>query len=213
MLKIWGRTNSINVQKVLWCCAELDLKYRARGRRRQIRRQQHAEYLAMNPMDWCHDQRRWFHRWSKIPRHRALPIAQARKGSLCPSDEKAVRRRAIAGWSCTARRCGATCGRYSGTWSGSSRKRDMKLVEESRKKMADNLKMGGGHNPQTGSTCRNALTMGRHPDGSGSAPLFLLRSSAPITPGSRRTTSASSTSCFRGALRRSAELSAAQRRK
>ncbi|MEN3355085.1 MAG: hypothetical protein V7640_3243, partial [Betaproteobacteria bacterium] len=20
MLKIWGRTNSINVQKVLWCC-------------------------------------------------------------------------------------------------------------------------------------------------------------------------------------------------
>ena len=25
MLKIWGRTNSINVQKVLWCCAELDL--------------------------------------------------------------------------------------------------------------------------------------------------------------------------------------------
>jgi len=27
MLKIWGRANSINVQKVLWCCDELDLKY------------------------------------------------------------------------------------------------------------------------------------------------------------------------------------------
>ena len=27
MLKIWGRTNSINVQKVLWCCGELGLKY------------------------------------------------------------------------------------------------------------------------------------------------------------------------------------------
>jgi glutathione S-transferase len=25
MLKIWGRTTSINVQKVLWCCAELGL--------------------------------------------------------------------------------------------------------------------------------------------------------------------------------------------
>jgi glutathione S-transferase len=25
MLKIWGRANSINVQKVLWCCGELDL--------------------------------------------------------------------------------------------------------------------------------------------------------------------------------------------
>jgi glutathione S-transferase len=28
MLTIWGRTNSINVQKVLWCCEELDLQYR-----------------------------------------------------------------------------------------------------------------------------------------------------------------------------------------
>jgi glutathione S-transferase len=23
MLKIWGRTSSINVQKVLWCCDEI----------------------------------------------------------------------------------------------------------------------------------------------------------------------------------------------
>jgi glutathione S-transferase len=27
MLKIWGRTTSSNVQKVLWCCAELGLEY------------------------------------------------------------------------------------------------------------------------------------------------------------------------------------------
>ena len=27
MLKIWGRANSSNVQKVLWCCAELGLKF------------------------------------------------------------------------------------------------------------------------------------------------------------------------------------------
>jgi glutathione S-transferase len=27
MLKIWGRANSINVQKVLWCCGELGLQY------------------------------------------------------------------------------------------------------------------------------------------------------------------------------------------
>ena len=27
MLKIWGRRNSINVQKVLWTCAELGLPY------------------------------------------------------------------------------------------------------------------------------------------------------------------------------------------
>jgi glutathione S-transferase len=27
MLKIWGRANSVNVQKVLWCCEELGLAY------------------------------------------------------------------------------------------------------------------------------------------------------------------------------------------
>jgi glutathione S-transferase len=27
MLRIWGRKNSINVQKVLWCCAELELAF------------------------------------------------------------------------------------------------------------------------------------------------------------------------------------------
>ena len=26
-LKIWGRKNSVNVQKVLWCLSELDLGY------------------------------------------------------------------------------------------------------------------------------------------------------------------------------------------
>jgi len=27
MLKIWGRTTSSNVQKVLWTCAELNIEY------------------------------------------------------------------------------------------------------------------------------------------------------------------------------------------
>ena len=27
MLVIWGRANSVNVQKVLWCCEELALGY------------------------------------------------------------------------------------------------------------------------------------------------------------------------------------------
>jgi len=27
MLAIWGRNNSVNVQKVLWCCEELQLPY------------------------------------------------------------------------------------------------------------------------------------------------------------------------------------------
>jgi glutathione S-transferase len=27
MLKVWGRNNSVNVQKVLWCCGEMELVY------------------------------------------------------------------------------------------------------------------------------------------------------------------------------------------
>jgi len=27
MLKIWGRTDSSNVQKVLWCCSEIGLEF------------------------------------------------------------------------------------------------------------------------------------------------------------------------------------------
>jgi glutathione S-transferase len=27
MLKIWGRSNSVNVQKVLWCCEEMAVQY------------------------------------------------------------------------------------------------------------------------------------------------------------------------------------------
>lgn len=27
MLKIWGRTNSVNVQKVIWCAEELGIAY------------------------------------------------------------------------------------------------------------------------------------------------------------------------------------------
>jgi glutathione S-transferase len=49
MLRIWGRANSINVQKVLWCCAELGLEYRridAGGRFGVV---DTPEYRALNP--------------------------------------------------------------------------------------------------------------------------------------------------------------------
>lgn len=49
MLKIWGRTNSINVQKVLWCCAELDLKYDRIDAGMQFGVNDTPEYRAMNP--------------------------------------------------------------------------------------------------------------------------------------------------------------------
>jgi glutathione S-transferase len=48
-LKIWGRANSVNVQKVLWCLAELDIAYERIDAGMAFGRNTEADYLAMNP--------------------------------------------------------------------------------------------------------------------------------------------------------------------
>jgi glutathione S-transferase len=48
-LKIWGRANSVNVQKVLWCLRELDLTYQRIDAGMAFGRNTEPEYLAMNP--------------------------------------------------------------------------------------------------------------------------------------------------------------------
>jgi len=48
-LKIWGRANSVNVQKVLWCLAELDIAYERIDAGMQFGRNTEADYLDMNP--------------------------------------------------------------------------------------------------------------------------------------------------------------------
>ena len=49
MIKIWGRKNSVNVQKVLWCCDELELPYERVDTGGTFGGTQEPEYLAMNP--------------------------------------------------------------------------------------------------------------------------------------------------------------------
>ena len=49
MITIWGRANSVNVQKVLWCCDELVLPYERIDAGLQFGRNNEPEYLAMNP--------------------------------------------------------------------------------------------------------------------------------------------------------------------
>jgi glutathione S-transferase len=48
-LRIWGRANSVNVQKVLWCLRELDLPYQRINAGMAFGRNHEPEYLAMNP--------------------------------------------------------------------------------------------------------------------------------------------------------------------
>lgn len=49
MLKIWGRANSINVQKVLWCCGELGLEYERIDAGNDFGVTGTPEYRALNP--------------------------------------------------------------------------------------------------------------------------------------------------------------------
>ena len=50
MLKIFGRPNSANVQKVLWTCAELNLPYQRIDAGLEYGVNDTPPYLAMNPM-------------------------------------------------------------------------------------------------------------------------------------------------------------------
>ena len=49
MLKILGRNNSSNVQKVLWCCEELGVPFERTDVGGQFGGNKEPEYLAMNP--------------------------------------------------------------------------------------------------------------------------------------------------------------------
>jgi glutathione S-transferase len=49
VLRIWGRSNSINVQKVLWCCEELDVPYDRVDVGGPFGGNREPEYLRLNP--------------------------------------------------------------------------------------------------------------------------------------------------------------------
>lgn len=49
MLEVWGRDNSVNVQKVLWCCDELDVPFTRYDAGGLYGGTQEGDYLARNP--------------------------------------------------------------------------------------------------------------------------------------------------------------------
>ncbi|MEA9390599.1 glutathione S-transferase [Acerihabitans sp. TG2] len=49
MLTIWGRDNSTNVKKVLWCATELNLTFNAIPAGGQYGKNRESAYLALNP--------------------------------------------------------------------------------------------------------------------------------------------------------------------
>ena len=88
MLRIWGRKNSINVQKVLWACAELKLKFDRIDAGMEFGVNNTPEYRALNPNARVptidHD---GFILWESHAIVRYLARLHG-KGSLWPTDDK-----------------------------------------------------------------------------------------------------------------------------
>ena len=165
MLTIWGRTNSINVQKVLWCCGELKIKYERIDAGLQFGVNNTPEYKAMNPnglVPTINDD--GFILWES----HAIVRYLARKhglGSLCPSEPKAC---ADADrwmdWYATTvlpnlRPVFAELIRVAPD------KRNMNLVNESRKKLAANMALLDAHLANRKYVIGEAFTMGDIPLG------------------------------------------------
>ena len=182
MLKIWGRTNSINVQKVLWCCAELNLEYDRIDAGGKFGVNNTPEYLAMNPngrVPTIDDD--GFILWESHAIVRYFSRKHG-KGTLWPTEDKAC----------------ADADRWMEWYSTTlwpnlqplfwnlvrvePEKRDTKVVEDSRKKLADNLKMVEAAVTKRPYMAGAAFTMGDIPTGVALHRWFLLPIERPNYP-------------------------------
>ena len=165
MLKIWGRANSINVQKVLWCCGELDLKYERIDAGLQLGVNTTPEYKRMNPnalVPTIEDDGLVLWESQAIVRYLARKHGL---GTLCPSDPKAC----------------ADADRWM-DWNATTlwpnvrpifwnlvrtppEKRDMALVNDSRNKLAASMAILDAHLANRNYVIGDAFTMGDIPLG------------------------------------------------
>ena len=89
MLRIWGRTNSINVQKVLWCCAELGLPHERIDAGGPFGVVNTPEYRALNPNSLVPTiDDGGFILWESNVIVRYLASRHG-EGTLCPGDPRA----------------------------------------------------------------------------------------------------------------------------
>jgi len=89
MLKIWGRVNSVNVKKALWCLEELGLPYERVDAGMQYGVVGTPEYRGMNPTGLVPTlQDDGFTLWES---HSIVRYLSARHGmgTLCPADPRA----------------------------------------------------------------------------------------------------------------------------
>ena len=165
MLKIWGRTNSINVQKVLWCCGELNIPFERIDAGMQFGVNNTPEYKAKNPnalVPMIEEDGMVLWESQAIVRYLARKHGL---GSMCPSNAKAC----------------ADADRWM-DWNATTvwpnlrpifwnlvrtepAKRDMPLVESSRKGLAVSMTILDTHMANRQYVTGNDFTMGDIPLG------------------------------------------------
>jgi len=164
MLKIWGRTNSVNVKKALWAAEELGLKYQRIDAGMQYGVTRTPEYLSMNPnslVPTIEDD--GFVLWESHTIVRYL-AAKHGMGTLCPADLKA---RADAerwmDWAFTFQN--AMRAVFWGLIRTAPEKRDHKAIEEGRTQSAKLLEVLERNLQKKTYVTGSAFTMGDIPIG------------------------------------------------
>ncbi len=164
MLKIWGRTNSVNVKKALWCAEELGLQYQRMDAGMQYGVVNTPEYRKMNPtglVPTIDDD--GFQLWESHSIVRYL-CARHGAGTLWPTD---LRARADAerwmDWAFSFQ--GAMRNVFWGLIRTPAEKRDVKAIEEGCRKSAELIAMLDGVLAQRPYVAGSAFTMGDIPIG------------------------------------------------
>jgi len=164
MLKIWGRTNSVNVKKALWAAEELGLKYQRIDAGMQFGVTKTPEYLSMNPnslVPTIEDD--GFVLWESHTIVRYL-AAKHGMGTMCPADLKA---RADAerwmDWAFTFQN--AMRAVFWGLIRTAPEKRDHKAIEEGRTQSAKLLEVLERNLQKKTYVTGDAFTMGDIPIG------------------------------------------------
>jgi glutathione S-transferase len=165
MLKIWGRNNSVNVQKVLWCCEELGLKYERLDAGGQFGVVNTPQYRALNPnglVPTLEDGPFVLWESNAIVRYLA---AKHGAGKLCPEDLK-IRAEADKwmDWQCTTF-WPAFRPLFWNLVRTPVDQRDEKAMEESRLRAAEILGYLDAHLKNRGYVAGDELTMGDIPIG------------------------------------------------
>ena len=160
MLTIWGRSNSVNVQKVLWCCEELSLEYQRIDAGGPFGVVGTARYLNLNPnglVPTIEDDGLVLWESNAIIRYLAAKHAA---GSLWPED---LRVRAEADrwmdWSTTTF-WPALRVLFLGLIRTAPDKRDPQALEQSRLKTAEVLRIVDAHLAKHEYLAGSAFTMG-----------------------------------------------------